>query len=983
MKLKYCFSALFIIFYFFSSFSQTNGHLIEQSLGIKVPFTITQYSTREGLPQSQVAEIEVKKNGHLIISTANGIVEFNGVSFKSMKISDECKKHIFTKLFWVDDSQTLIGTETGASLSQIYPSFIETIFKAPFVVNDSLFCISEMGDIYYSKTNNLKYKKLFASTIKNAKCMCFKSPNFYIGSSEGLYKYNLLKNETTKLLKGEFLSLLINPFNNLVYAVGSNEIFKINKEPVKVFEIENRNVLCKDIAFIDSSEFFVATTKGLYQVGKGYKDLYTKKNTLPSEYIECLYYNKQENCLFVGTGEKGLLRLQLKNCYSFAEAQGFKTASSISSIIKTTSNDVLVSEYCCNIYKIGVDTIYPYTDVTSGYASLAEIDSVIFAGTWGNGVKLIKNKKLIGQLSYPNNLPDPNVHGVFKDSKGGIWISTNNGIAWGAKSEEIKPLHPKRITDLIVVFYELKNNNVCIGGSNGVFILDQNKNIITKLDKSNGLVAKEIRSFYEDTEGKLWIGTYDGGLYCYYKNNLVQINSMKNAMLDKDAFCLAKDSFGYLFITSNHGLWRINENDLNNFYYKKTDYLVPFFYGEETGILNTEFNGGFQNNYLKTKQNHFYFPTIQGLVIVTPEQPVFRKLNIVLDKILVNDTFSSVNQTVFNRNVYSLQFDFSCISFVSKYNVYYQYKIVHDNETAQWSALQKNQSVSFKLLVPGKYTFVIRAIDAFNDPNPTEIKYKFEILPYFYETFWFKVILLLLIISVVSTFTRYRIQIFRRKGIEKERQKRQLAELELKVLQSQMNPHFIFNCLNSIKYFISIHDDKNANDFIDYFSVLLRKFIGYSESSFITIDEEAKVLESYLELEKRRSDPPFTTILQIPEELFQIKIPTFLIQPFVENAIKHGIFNSFEKCHLQIIFKIEINNLICIIDDTGIGRKKSNEINRKKNYHVSKGLNLINDKIQSIKEVYNIDIKILIEDKEDTQGNSLGTKVILQIPLKR
>jgi len=964
--------------------AQTNGKLIEQSLSLKIPFTVTQYSTKQGLPQSQVLNIIPKKNGNLLLSTVNGIVEFNGIDFKPVIKDDAYKTHIYTKLMLHEKTSQLFGEELDGAAYLLVPGYKMIMrSRASCIYNNIMYCIDANGNVYAGDLRTPGFKKIAETHVNNPTSLFAGENVILIGNSYEAVQYNIKEKTYAHLLKDVVLDFKINPYNKSVYIICAQNIYKKTGLAVKnIWQLNKyeKTAICNDLEFIDENVLFAATTRGLFRINSGRIDHYTQKDALPSQYIQSLYYNRAENCLFVGTGDKGLLKLQFKNCFSLSTEQGFSENSSLSSIIKTADGDVLA---CAKdgIYKVDNDTIYLYNRIEGLYASLAEVNDTICAGTWGAGIKLIKNKQLAGTLTPPVNLQSGHIQAVFRDSQKNIWVG-GDGISKGKTLKHIAPYLQDKIAGGSLVFYELKNKNICIGGTKGVFILNKNGGIIKRLSKADGLQGKEVRSFYEDSEGKLWIGTYGGGLYCYYNNKLTSINQLKNAKLDPDVFCLAKDNLGYIYITSNHGLWRLKEKDLNDFYKQEIDYLVPFYYGEETGILNTEFNGGFQNNYLKTAAGHFYFPSIQGLVMVKPEKPCFRKPEPGIEQVWVDDTISNFNNKVFKRNTYSIQFDFSSVNLLNKYNVYYQYKLSSD-EHGSWGPLQKSTSVSFKMLPPGSYTFYLRAIDASMDRDPLTVKFEFEILPYFYETTWFKVLFALVFLSLSLAVIRIRMNSYRKKAKEQERIKRELAELELKAVQAQMNPHFIFNSLNSIKHYLFINDTKSADVFIDNFSILLRDFLEYSNKDFITLEKEAEMLASYLALESMRMNPPFRYTIVLPPELNKIKIPTLLFQAFAENAVKHGITHSSKECAIHIAFKMISGTITCEITDDGIGRKRSGEINQGRIYHTSKGINIVNEKIKIIKATHNIHVEFEIQDRLDADNNSLGTSVTIKIPVKR
>ncbi|MCD6068614.1 MAG: hypothetical protein K0S33_3440 [Bacteroidetes bacterium] len=961
------------------SHAQGFGSLVEQSLDLKNSFTITQYSTKHGLPQSQVIDIFSKKSGELILSTANGIVLFNGSEFKELDSDVKYKKFIYTHLYWDEKNELLIGRGEQSKPHVIYPYYKSLgNYLAYYTKDDSIFCVAPDGNIFAAGIPGFHFKQVVSTGLNLPKCVLYTKKGLLIGNLEGLYRYDPISAKCIKLLNGQFEKIKVDPNTDQIYALSTADLWLIGDTISKVFSINNPAIdnRCLDLEFVEDYAVFVATTQGLYEISDGYTDHYDKQ-TMPSVYLYSLYYNKSEDCLFVGTGEKGLLKLQFKNCYSYAARQGFSRTSSPNSIIQTKNGEVLLAESNGILLRMGIDTIYPLTVEMGSYASLTEIDGILYAGTWGAGLKLLKGKKLMDSLQMPE-LPDNSVHSVFRDSRGNIWVGTGYGIARGTSAAGIRTVFEKEIKAQVITFYELRNKQICIGTNDGVFIVDKQDRIVKHISAAMGLEGKQVRSFLEDEEGKLWIGTYDGGLYCFHKGRLTNINKIKNARLHRDVFCLAQDGYGYLFITSNHGLWRIKKTDLDSFYYRKLNYLVPFYYGEEAGILNTEFNGGFQNNFLRTKGGHFYFPALQGAVALIPEESTFRKLVPTIDEIIINDTLKTIKSTVFQRETYSLQFSFSCVNYSNKYNVYYQYKL-DGAQAAGWSQLQKNATINFRMLPPGKYTFSVRAIDAFNDRDPATANYSFEILPYFYETLWFKIAFVIIISLLVFLITFIRIKAVRKKQVEKEKAKRRIAELELNVLLAQMNPHFIFNSLNSLKYFLNTEDIKRADEFIDNFSFLLRKVMIYSDEKFISIADEIAMLQAYIGLESIRMNNRFSYTIEADEDIGAKLIPTFIIQPFVENAIKHGFATSEEYCNLHITFRHSNNIICCIIDDDGIGRKKAGEMKADFLTHESKGISNVLERIAIKKESYGKEISIEIVDKKDYTGKARGTMVVINI----
>ena len=209
---------------------------------------------------------------------------------------------------------------------------------------------------------------------------------------------------------------------------------------------------------------------------------------------------------------------------------------------------------------------------------------------------------------------------------------------------------------------------------------------------------------------------------------------------------------------------------------------------------------------------------------------------------------------------------------------------------------------------------------------------------------------------------------------------KKIAELEMQALKAQINPHFVFNCLNSIKGFIYERDYAQADKYLDKFSELLRSTMDNAEAAIISLDEEIKYLDTYLQLEKLRFDEKFTYEIHAESVIDKkdIYVPAMLLQPYVENAIRHGIrYLEDKKGAIKITAKKEETYLVCEIDDNGIGREKAQQLKNERHIeYQSRGMQLSKRRA----ELYNIEQEII--DKKDEKGNSTGTTIIVKIPLQ-
>jgi len=265
-------------------------------------------------------------------------------------------------------------------------------------------------------------------------------------------------------------------------------------------------------------------------------------------------------------------------------------------------------------------------------------------------------------------------------------------------------------------------------------------------------------------------------------------------------------------------------------------------------------------------------------------------------------------------------------------------------------------------LYPGKYVLEIRS--NYSSENAYLI---FEITPVFHQTYAFRISLFIFILIVISLVVYY----FSKRSLNKKNAKQKRAEkmaaLEVKAYQTQLNPHFIFNCLNSIQSLFLSGDELKANKYLSNFSFLLRNILESSDKIFTTIMDEQKMLESYLALEKLQFDQGLNYQINIEDSKSpNFMIPANLLQPIIENSLKHGISKISDVGNIDINIKSSSHYTVMEVIDNG-GGLNSNDSERIKN-HESKGLKLINERVLFLEKYHNLDIEFTIGNNPEKQG---------------
>ena len=330
----------------------------------------------------------------------------------------------------------------------------------------------------------------------------------------------------------------------------------------------------------------------------------------------------------------------------------------------------------------------------------------------------------------------------------------------------------------------------------------------------------------------------------------------------------------------------------------------------------------------------------------------------------------------------NLSFFFNAYALRSQKTFTYAYRMLGVDST--WN-ITRNQNVSFAALAPGQYTFQLKAVNEDGIESRQIEQVKFMINTPFYQQWWFYVLISAGSIALVSYLYTYRIRTLKKQNELQQRQKaleKKLAASAITTLKAQMNPHFMFNAMNSIQSLILKGQRDEAYDYLTKFSTLIRENLNMSEKNFVYCSEELHLITTYLELEKLRFRTGFEYTVKGMENTDDIKIPAMIIQPFIENAIKHGLLHKSGTKRLTIEFK-QNEVLQCIITDNGIGRTASEAINRnRKERHESFATDTIEKRFALLGEYYDMELGFHYIDLEEN-GSPSGTRVIIKIPYLR
>ena len=484
-----------------------------------------------------------------------------------------------------------------------------------------------------------------------------------------------------------------------------------------------------------------------------------------------------------------------------------------------------------------------------------------------------------------------------------------------------------------------------------------------------------IEDIVQDGDGNLWLALLGAGV-CRYtpETGKTKYYTTLNGLSSNVTYSLFFDKLGYLWISTNEGISMINISTGQIRIFNKSD-----------GLEISEFNSGARYS----DGNEILFGGMGGFVSFYPDSihaatRPYKKQKILLtglsvsgESILLPEPLDTSDTIILGRGENNFRIYFSSTDFVNSTKTKYRHKL--NGISNKWEESDyRNRDINYSNLKPGFYLLTIEATDA--NGNWTASKtIRVVITPYFYQTKLFIILIPLLVVGLIAVI----IVVYIRQIKQRERQKQDA--LRQQALRGQMNPHFIFNSLNSINYFISKNDRLSANRYISDFARLIRSILANVNSDYIPFHDEVDFLSDYLKIEHLRFGDKFDYKInpgRYPSDSEPEIVPG-LVQPFIENAIWHGI-RALEKRkgNIRITFSdYESGKLFCTIEDDGIGRMRSAEKNKSRTNHASRGISLVMERLQIISKIkripYEINIADLYNDRPET-----GTVVTVEIPCR-
>lgn len=510
-----------------------------------------------------------------------------------------------------------------------------------------------------------------------------------------------------------------------------------------------------------------------------------------------------------------------------------------------------------------------------------------------------------------------------------------------------------------------KDGTIWLGGLNGLWKLQGNEPVYLG-DSVYGVKAR-IDGICEDENGVLWVATRGEGVFGIAGKRKFHFGEAEG-MAANTCRAITLDPSGGIWVGTNHGVTFLSGFD------PKTGKANLRSFNSSHGLLSDEVK------FILCHDGKLWMGSNDGLCWIGVDElvkdsvppPVYITNVLFGSKVCRLDSLES-----FDFSDQTIRIFIEGICFRNPGGIRYKYRMIGGDE--EWITTA-NREISFAGLAPGDYRLEIIAINSDGHESDHPAVFSFRILAPFYRTPWFIGLMIAGLIALVYFTVNFRLKRKQKIAREKTENEKRIAELRLSALRAQMNPHFIFNAINSIQHFVLQNDSEQAYNYLAKFSRLIRMVLDQSQSESIPLDQELKMLNLYIQLEQLRFERPFSYEISVDQELIDenIRIPGMLVQPFVENAIWHGLLpKKSGEARILITFRKRKGSTEIMIEDNGVGRQAAEKMRPKDEKRRSYGLQITEERLR-ISEQKNPDQPVIyIMDLIHEDGSAAGTRVVI------
>lgn len=984
-------------------------------------------TVEHGLPHNIVLSLLQDSEGFIWIGTYNGLCEYNGnrvIIHKNVFDTTISQNwfHAIETLFEDSRKNIWIGSRGGivSCYNRATQAFMAYPEMSPKLSRINCFFEDDKGQVWLGDMNGRLvrvYPDIRPERISKEQILalgqCHSDTLIALTSNEVLY-YTISKNKTTPLgIKGLPANVQQGYTIDGKMAAQSDEGFSlvdICRRTVERALSQPGNLsstVLSGLVFTKDNRYYYTDAINIneYRINGDLIDSFRISDDEcynPNLVLNCLLEDRS-GLLWLGTNS-GLYKVDRKKHkfkkYSQSNISGKISDNYVRAIYADKHDDIWIGFKGGKINKLRYDTVQkqyalrhvynfkvPYQAITiNAFCPLDNMGGILAGGESGLFAIGRNSQQFVRFL--PDVIPDSvrEVWALHRDAEGNIWIGTHQGglyiVSPTAKKVYHYTLHDgSGLTDNAVwVIYRDTVGDIWMGTENGLCKVTSPYDVSRLRFTEYPLGGKNnvsVWSIANDKRGDLWIGTTGYGIFKLQNDQRECIsygNKPGNVISS-----IVPDKQGNIWVGTVNGLYQ--------YIYQEDEFIR---YDESDGLTSSDFN------FKAATESHtgqLFFGGKTGMISFAPGEigsnrimpPVVRITSIVAAgrKIPYSPYAGNLLELPHNQNFITISLSIPEYSKPAKHRYRYQLK----NFDPGWNYTNnENPRAVYTNIPPGEYQFVIQGSADGLYWGKEETQLLINIIPAIWQRRVFHILFAASLILAVSLIVYWRVK----KRIHAERTRhlveKRMAELELNALQTQMNPHFIFNTISSIQHFVLNKNEITAYSYLTKFARLMRLFLESSKNRFITLKMETELLELYLSLEKLRYESKVNYQLIIPPglKLEAICMPPMLLQPFIENAIKHGLANKAADGRLLVeigLWADDLSYIHCIIDDNGIGREQAARIKKQRgNKHISRGMEIVAERIKTYNFISGKTITFKIVDKSHPE---VGTKVEIFIPVSR
>lgn len=981
-------------------------------------FDFRNYSVGDGLAQSQVYSMMEDSRGYIWMGTrGGGVSRFDGIKFKNYSVRNGLLNNYVASLCEDANGGIWIGTDIGLSRfdGKEFENFnLGAEVRCILAIDSANYLLATQNGILQFDGKNTKPFETDESDFTNAvNCMAFNKDTLWVATNNGLYQIldsRIVKKYTRQdgLKSNLIQSLELDTAGNLWIGTYGGGINLLSKG--KFFEIDKKNKLRGKIIFsIEQTEEDIWL--GTYDAGVARFNLkdstftyMNEKDGLSNNHVRSICSDSWGN-IWLGTSGGGVSKFYGQQFVHFGKTQGLP-AGAVYSIAEDHNGNIWFGASDEGVVKYdGNQFIHFAADSGFKNVKVKEIYEDKFCNLWlgteGSGVALYNGENFLFFNNF-SGLSGNWIRDIVEDEQMNIYVATAGGgitkMIYNPKEKRgyefnyymtANGLPDNRINCLLI---DSSQQKLWFGTASRGFGYIQEDSIVS-ITATDGLVNNSIRTIATTGREIIWLGTASG----ISRYNPYSDTAKFKSITTTDG--LFSNNIYLLQVDKDDNLWAGSESGLDKLVLDENgDVIEVRHYGKSEGFSGIE---TCQNASLRDSKGSLWFGTISGLTKynsgsdIKNETPPKTRINTIslaykpLSETeygaLLNPWGMLKQELVLPYDQNQLSFDFTGINHRSPDKVFYQWKLEGAEE--EWSPLSDKSSATYSNLDPGKYTFYLRSCNedmvCANCPDVIHV----TINPPYWATLWFRLSFGGVIVLIIALIFKLRIDQVRAKTERENRRlkmERDMIGLEQKALRLQMNPHFIFNALNSIQSLIVKKDEQTARYFLAKFSKLMRGTLENSRDERVSIDREVKTLESYLALEKFSRGDSFTYEINVSDDidLEEDSIPPMMIQPFVENAIVHGVAHIEHEGKISVNFEKEGDYLKCTITDNGIGREQANQLKSQQEHnHKSTALAVTQERLDILNAGKDNIKSLEITDLKDGSEKGVGTEVVVRISI--